>query len=85
MQAAEGTSSTIITDGALYVLKHAWPIYLIILIIIVVSKLFIKHKTYLKIVFRNKEFKFSLFPISRLIRVLVSFILLLLSLDYVYI
>ena len=85
LQSAEGTSSTIITDGAFYVLKHVWPIYLIILIVIIISKIFIKHKTYLKIFVKNKEFKFSLFPIPRFIRVLVTFILWLFSLNYVYI
>lgn len=85
LQSAEGTSSTIITDGVLYVLKHIWPIYLIIVIIIIISKLLIKNKTYLKVLIKNKEFKFSLFPISRFIRVLFSFILLIISLNYVYV
>ena len=85
LQATEGTSSTIITDGALYVLKHVCPIYLIILIVIIISKVLIKNKTYLKIFIKGKEFKFSLFPISRFVRVLFSFILLILSLNYVYV
>ena len=84
LKTAEGTSTTIITNGAIYVLKHIWPIYLVIFLIIIIFKLLIKNKTYLIIKIRSKQIKFSLYPISRIIRVFVSLIIFLLSLKYLY-
>lgn len=85
LKTAEGTSQTIFIDGAKYVLERVIPIYLIILIIIIVFKLLIKNKTYLVINIKNKDFKFSIYPISRIIRVLFTFILLILSVNYFYV
>lgn len=85
LQSAEGTSQTIFIAGAKYVLKRMIPIYLIILIIIIIFKLLIKNKTYLVINIKNKNFKFSIYPISKIIRVLFTFILLILSVRYVYV
>ena len=82
---AEGTSNTIFIDGAKYVLERLIPIYLVILVVIIIFKIFIKTKTYLNIEIKGRRLNFILFPISRIIRVLFSFILLILSINYVYI
>lgn len=84
MTTAEGTSNTIFIDGAKYVLERIIPIYLIIIFIIIIFKIFIKTKTYLKILINKKEFKFSLYPISKGIKVIFTLIILILSVNYVY-
>lgn len=85
MRSSEGTSQTIFIDGVNYVLNHIISIYLIILIIIIIFKLLIKTKTNLVINIKNKVFKFSLYPISKIIKVLFTFILLILSINYFYV
>ena len=84
MTTAEGTSNTIFIDGAKYVLERIIPIYLIIIFIIIIFKIFIKTKSYLKILINKKEFKFSLYPISKGIKVIFTLIILILSVNYVY-
>ena len=84
LKSAEGTSSTIIYNGALYVLKHIWPIYLICVIFIILSKIFIKTKTYLNIYIKNKKFRINMFPIPIFLKFMFSVFLFYLSLNYVY-
>lgn len=84
LQTAEGTSDTIFIDGAKYVLERLIPLYLVILCFIILSKIFIKTKTYLEIQIKSKEIKFCLFPISNMVKLLFSLIILTLSINYVY-
>ena len=85
LKTAEGTSDTIFIDGARYVLERLIPIYLFGLILIIFSKIFIKTKTSLNIIIKDKKFKFSLFPISKIIKILATLLLLFLSINYVYV
>ena len=81
---SEGTSSSIIINGVKYVLPRILVIYGIILFVIIISKCLIKCRTYFIIKIRSKDFRFSLFPISKVVTFLSSFALFILSISYVY-
>ena len=62
---AEGTSNTIFIDGAKYVLERLIPIYLVILVVIIIFKIFIKTKTYLNIEIKGRKLKFIFRALAR--------------------
>ena len=84
MQTAEGTSDSMITNGAIYVIPRVIVFYIILIILILLWKHLIKIKSNLSIKVKNKIFKISLIPLNNVIKVLLSILFLLSSLYYIY-
>ena len=79
---SEGTSTSVIVEGAKYVITRVLIVYLALFIICLVIKKVRKKHTNINLYIRNKKIKLSLVPFSNAFKAFSSFILLLCSVYY---
>ena len=85
MNTAEGTSNSMIIDGAKYIIPRLTVIYLIIFTILFVFKKLINFHSSLEIKIKNKIINLSIIPLCNVIKIFLSLLFLISSIYYVYI
>ena len=86
IRTATGTSDSMIMGGVVYVMPRVIFIYLILLVLKVLWKHFVKIKSQMNIKIKNKIFTISLInPLNNIIKLILSFLVLFFSIYYVYI
>ena len=85
MNTAEGTSNSMIIDGAKYIIPRLIVIYLIIFTILFVFKKLINFHSSLEIKIKNKIINLSIIPLCNVIKIFLSLLFLISSIYYVYI
>ena len=82
---SEGTSTSVIVDGFIYVVLRLFLVDLILFIMFLVYKNILKDKkTYINISFKNKRIKFRLFPVHFIIKFTAVLIFALITVVYAY-
>ncbi len=82
VQMSEGTSNSVIADGAEYIIIRLLLVYLILFLVGFIIKKIRKKHTSLNLYIKNKKINLSIIPFSNVFKVFACFILMLSSLYY---
>ena len=82
VQMSEGTSNSVVIEGAKYIIARIIAVYLVLFVICFIIKKIRKKHTSFNLYIRNKKIRISLVPFSNFFKVLACFVILLSSVYY---